>query len=213
MRGGQRMISPRSTVRTHRLGEVVDRHIFGEEPVEHRAEKEDAAALEGLARSRSTVISIPRAAPTPLSWRNAAHDRRLSRLRTPRILPSVALSERSANERSSLAQRLPPSSGAAVDQAEMIEAQKVDQPPGDRAGMASVSCRLRAQPDHRLARAVGPADALHIELDVVEEAEVGAALAHRQLLGQMPVGAERADAKLGDRAPSSLARRRLGQRR
>ena len=46
-RGGQRIISPRSTVRTIGLGEVVDRDIFGEEAVEHGAEQKSARALEG----------------------------------------------------------------------------------------------------------------------------------------------------------------------
>ncbi len=42
MRGGQRMISPRSGRADDRLGEVVDRHVFGEEPVEDRAEQKRA---------------------------------------------------------------------------------------------------------------------------------------------------------------------------
>ena len=49
-RGGQRMISPRSTDSDHRLREMIERRIFGEEPVEHRAEQEHAAALEGTSR-------------------------------------------------------------------------------------------------------------------------------------------------------------------
>ena len=42
------------------------------------------------------------------------------------------------------------------------------------------------------------ADAAELELRVFEEAEVGAAFAHRKMRGEMPVGAERVDAELSD---------------
>ena len=52
-RGGQRLMTPRCPDLDHRLGEAVDRGIFGEEAVEHRAEQEDAVALEGLLVERA----------------------------------------------------------------------------------------------------------------------------------------------------------------
>ena len=45
---------------------------------------------------------------------------------------------------------------------------------------------------------VGPPTQLSSSSDVVEEAEVGAALADRKVRGEMPVGAERIDTELGD---------------
>ena len=48
MRGGQRMISPRSRRAHDGLGEMVDRDIFGEEAVEDRAEQKRARPLERL---------------------------------------------------------------------------------------------------------------------------------------------------------------------
>ena len=59
--------------------------------------------------------------------------------------------------------------------------------------------RLRSCADDRLARRRRPGDADDVERDVVEQAEIGAALADRQMLGQVAVGAERAHAELGDR--------------
>ena len=46
---------------------------------------------------------------------------------------------------------------------------------------------------------VGPATQATSSDDVVEQPEIGAALADRQMLGQVPVGAQRAHAELRDR--------------
>ena len=51
---------------------------------------------------------------------------------------------------------------------------------------------------HRLARRRRAGDADDVERRVVEQAEIGAALADRQMLGQMPVRAQRAHAEFDD---------------
>ena len=50
----------------------------------------------------------------------------------------------------------------------------------------------------RLARRRRARKAAHVQFDVVEEAKVGAALADRKMLGEMPVGAEGFDAEFRD---------------
>ena len=45
---------------------------------------------------------------------------------------------------------------------------------------------------------VGPPTQVSSSSEFVEEAEVGAALAHRKMSGEMPVGAERVNAEFGD---------------
>ena len=52
--------------------------------------------------------------------------------------------------------------------------------------------------DDRLARRRRPGEADDVEGGVVEQPEIGAALADRQVLGQVPVRAECAHAELGD---------------
>ena len=100
---------------------------------------------------------------------------------------------------------------AALDQAEMIHAQHVDEPPGHGAVMGGLAAGAQLR-DHRLARRRRAGDADDVERDVVEQAEIGAALADRQMLGQMPVRAERAHAELGDGA-CTVDRRRLRRTR
>ena len=62
----------------------------------------------------------------------------------------------------------------------------------------AVSLRLRSWPTTGPRGGVGPATQTHVERHVVEQPEIGAAFADRQMLGQMPVGAQRAHAQLGD---------------
>ena len=79
----------------------------------------------------------------------------------------------------------------------MIEAQHADEAPGDlaRRGVQPSSFDRGERGLERFGRT---ADAGELKLRIVEEAEVGAALAHREMRGEMAVGAERIDAKLGD---------------
>ncbi len=67
----------------------------------------------------------------------------------------------------------------------------------------AVSVRLRELRDDRLPRRRRAGEADDVEGGVVEEAEIGAAFADRQVLRQVPVRAERAHAELGDRRGSS----------
>ena len=100
--------------------------------------------------------------------------------------------------RQGLPQRLGVAAGAALDQAEMIGAQHVDEPPGDGAGMRRLAAAAQLRHD-RLARRRRTGDADEIEGEIVEQTKIGAADADRQMLGQVPVRAQRAHAQFGDR--------------
>ena len=87
--------------------------------------------------------------------------------------------------------------GRAVDQTKMIEAQHVDEPPRDFAGRGGLGL-ARHRRHRRLAWPGRAGDAAHLQRDVVGEAEIRAALADGQAVGQMPVGAERAQTQFRD---------------
>ena len=194
-RGGQRIISPRSTVRTivwvkwliaiysakKRSRTAPSRNA--PEPsnaLPSRVERYLKPARRGCARR----LTQP---PHGRACRQAAHAPNLG---VGRGVGKIG----EQNER--LAKRLGAVVGP-VSEPQMIEAQHADEAPGDLAGR-------RVQPssldrgERRLERFGRTADAAKLELRVVEEAEVGAALAHRKMRGEMPVGAERVDAELGD---------------
>ena len=65
-------------------------------------------------------------------------------------------------------------------------------------GMGGLAAAAQLR-DDRLARRRRSGDADDIERDIVEQAEIRAALPDRQMLGQVPVRAQRPHAQLGNR--------------
>ncbi len=79
----------------------------------------------------------------------------------------------------------------------MVEAEHIDQPPRILAGIVGPGA-VRDATDQRLARMGRLANRADLDLIVVEEDEISPGLPHRQMFGQMPVGAERFDRQLGN---------------
>src|SRR5208283_4351627 len=96
MRGGQRMISPRSGVRTT----VWVKWLIATYSAKKRsrtAPRRNAPEPSKAFSSSRTVTSRPRAAAAPCGCLSRRTIGRMLRLRTPRIFRSVALSATSAN--------------------------------------------------------------------------------------------------------------------
>ena len=175
---------------------MIEARIFGEEPIEHGAEQEDAGTFERLLVDRHGDLD-PACGPDAAALAEATHDR-----------PAVDIADATnaafgsdvghlREHRQRFAQRLSIATGAALDQTEMVGAKQVDEPPGDRAGM----CRLAAAAqlrDDRLAWRRRAGDANEIEREIVDQAKIGSAGPDRQMLGQVPIRAQRPHAQLGD---------------
>ena len=174
---------------------MVDRDIFGEEAVEDRAEQKSARAFERPAfqderylkpASRGGARRLTQS-PHGRACREAAHPPNLG---VGRGVGKIG----EQNQR--LAKRHRAVFGP-VSEPQVIEAQHADEAPGDLA-RRRVQASSLDRGERRLERCGRAADAAELELRVVEEAEVGAALADRKVRGEMPVGAERIDTELGD---------------
>src|SRR5690606_24993923 len=119
--------------RDHRFGKAVDGSIFGEEAVEHRAQKHDAVALEGLLVEQHGDLDPARGVEAVL-LADAAHDR-------PRgyaVDAADAALRREIGKIGEKAEQLAQSAGTvlavAIHEAEMVERQEVDELPCDLAG-------------------------------------------------------------------------------
>ena len=169
-----------------------------EEAVEHGAEQEHAAALERLLVERDGDLDAARRADAA-ALADAAHDRPAVDAADAADPRSVTLSVRSANSdrisRSASALRpAPRSTRPRWLRLSMLMSRQATAP------VWAVSLRLRSCATTGSRGGVGPATQTTSSVDVVEQAEIGAALADRQVLGQVPVGAQRAHAQLGDAA-------------
>src|ERR1700722_10545267 len=108
-RGGQRIISPRSTVRMIVWVKWLIA-IYSAKKRARMAPSRKAPEPSNARPSSVSVISSPRAAAAPDAWRSRRTVGRVVRLRTPRIFASAAASERSANRTSVSRSALAPSS-------------------------------------------------------------------------------------------------------
>ena len=182
----------------HRLREVVERRVF-------RRRSGRGSRRAGTRRcprrpcssKRDGDLDAARRADAGALCGRGGRPAGCRRCALPRILRSVALSDRSANsDRISRSAwpfwPAPRSTRPRWLRLSMLISRQVTAP------VCAVSRAAAQLPHDRLARRRRPGDADDVERDVVEQAEIGAALADRQMLGQVAVGAERAHAELGD---------------
>ena len=105
-------------------GEAVDIGIFRQKPVQHRAQQDDAAALEGgFPRQRSAVSSSLRAGKNPSGRRIERVTGRTTSPVSLAICASVTLSEASANSVRISRRLVAPSRAEPVVQPEMVQRQ------------------------------------------------------------------------------------------
>src|SRR5690606_27581602 len=109
----------------HRLGEVVERDIFGEEAVEHRADEEGAAAFEGLLVERDRDLEPARGTGAG-ALAQPPHNRPAGQRADAAQLALGGAVGEIREERQDLAQRLGILAGAVADEAEVVEAEHVD---------------------------------------------------------------------------------------
>src|SRR5271166_5496401 len=173
---------------------MIKARIFAIEAVEDGADQEYAAALEGLLVDRHGHFDAARDADAA-GLANAADDRPAVDAAQSANAPFGGAVGKIGEHRNGLAQGLRVAPGAALDEAEMIEAQQIDEAPGDfaRIGRFAAAAQLS---DDRLARARRSGDAMKVDRRIVDEAKISAALSDRQELGQVAIGAERGDAEL-----------------
>ncbi len=185
IRGGQRMISPRSGVRITVWVKWVDRDIFREKSVEHRAEQEYTRAFERSVFHDHRDLEASggrRALGLPQAASNRSRDDRANAADLP-----VGRAVREVREQDqSFPQRLGVLVRRMGNQPEMVETEHADQTPRDVArGRVGALAGHRGQ--HRFPRARGRGNAAQFEVGGVEKPKVGPGFADRELFGQMPV--------------------------
>jgi len=148
--------------------------------------------------SMVTVISIPRATPDAAALADTPHDRPAIDVTNAADAALGGAIGHLGKNRQRLPNRLGIVSSASLDQSEMIGRKQVHEPPGDRAGVRRFAAATQL-PDNRLARRRRPRDTYEIQVEIVNQPEIGAAHPDRQMLGQMPIRAKGAYAELGDR--------------
>ncbi len=145
-----------------------------------------------------TVISIPRADPDAAALADTPHDRPAVDVTNATDAALGGAVGHLRKNRQRFPHRFGIAAGAALDQTEMIGREQVHEPPGDRAGMRRFAAAAQL-PDDRLARGRRAGDADEIQGEIVDQPEIGSANPDRQMLGEMPIGAQRAHAQFGNR--------------
>ena len=115
----------------------------------------------------------------------------------PRTWRSVKTSERSAKSASTSRRPAALSALAGSERPRWLSARKLMSRHITGPGWLRLAL-LAVGVDHRVARRGRSGDAAHVESGVVDQLEVGTAIANRQLLGEVPVRDQRANAQLLD---------------
>src|SRR5882757_3228199 len=175
---------------------MVESRILGEEPVEHRAEKEDTAALECLLIDRHRYFDAPRGSDAG-ALADAPYDR-------PAIDAAHAMDtalrdavRRLREHRQGLLKCLRIAACPALDETEVIGAQHIDEAPGDSAGMGRFAAAAHRR-YHRLPRRRRAGYADHVQGEVVDQAKLRAPDTNRKMLGEVAVRAQRPNAQFGN---------------
>ena len=168
---------------------MIESRIIREKTFEHRSKQKDAAAFEclfieinrdQLSSRRTTARALANTfddRPTidPADSANFAFRRVFDKIREQR--------QHFPESRRILAR-------PALNKPEMIEAEHVDKTPSDRADASYLAAGPHLR-DHRLTWSRRAGNTNHVQRNVIQQPEIGAALTNRQMFGEMTVRAGR----------------------
>src|SRR5215212_1861518 len=121
-----------------RLREVVEPSILHEEAIENGAQQERAAAFEGLFVERDGDLDAARRRAAAGAVHPAYHRCAVDAAHAADLALGCAVGK-VAEHAEHFPQRLSILAGAPLDQAELVQAQHIDEPPGDRPGVSGLA--------------------------------------------------------------------------